>query len=129
MSHCYAHRARRAPRAREGAERGAGVPTPRHSSGRPEPESKGASEREGGGGGANPPGQDKLRAISVAVPVPGLGALTYTVPDEMPMPPAGARVLVPLGNRTVTGIVLAETRGATREARKPVICPGRNRRA
>jgi primosomal protein N' (replication factor Y) (superfamily II helicase) len=59
-----------------------------------------------------------VRTILVAVPVPGLGALTYTVPDEMPMPPAGARVLVPLGKRTMTGIVLSEARGAMREARE-----------
>jgi primosomal protein N' (replication factor Y) len=48
-----------------------------------------------------------VRAIAVAVPVPGLGPLTYSVPDEMPMPAAGARVLVPLGKRTLTGIVLS----------------------
>ncbi len=47
-----------------------------------------------------------MRTIAVAVPVPGLGALTYSVPDEMPMPAVGARVLVPLGNRTLTGIAL-----------------------
>ena len=52
-----------------------------------------------------------MRAIAVAVPVPGLGALTYTVPDEMPTPRVGARVLVPLGNRTVTGIVLGSDPG------------------
>ena len=40
------------------------------------------------------------------MPVPGLGSLTYSVPDGMPDPPVGARVLVPLGKRTVTGIVL-----------------------
>ena len=48
-----------------------------------------------------------MRAIAVAVPVPGLGPLTYAVPDDVPDPPVGARVLVPLGNRTLTGIVLA----------------------
>ena len=47
-----------------------------------------------------------MRAILVAVPVPGLGSLTYSVPEGMPDPPVGARVLVPLGNRTVTGVVL-----------------------
>jgi len=36
---------------------GAGVPAPRPCSGRPEHESKGASERVGGTGGAKPPGQ------------------------------------------------------------------------
>ncbi len=47
-----------------------------------------------------------MRLIAVAVPVPMLDALTYSVPDEFPMPPIGARVLVPLGNRTLTGIVV-----------------------
>ena len=41
MSHCCAHRVRRARRAREGAERGAGVP---------------ASDGDGGSGGVKPPG-------------------------------------------------------------------------
>jgi primosomal protein N' (replication factor Y) (superfamily II helicase) len=75
-----------------------------------------ASERAEGAGGAKPPGEEKLRAISAAVPVPGLGALTYSVPDEMALPAVGARVLVPLGKRTVTGIVLSEARGAMGEA-------------
>jgi primosomal protein N' (replication factor Y) len=47
-----------------------------------------------------------VRAIAVAVPVPGLGALTYTVPDGFPDPPVGARVLVPLGKRLLTGVCL-----------------------
>ncbi|HUF47229.1 MAG TPA: primosomal protein N' [Vicinamibacterales bacterium] len=46
------------------------------------------------------------RLVSVAVPVPGLGVLTYQVPDEVPVPPKGARVVVPLGARTVTGCVV-----------------------
>ena len=52
-----------------------------------------------------------MRAIAVAVPVPGLGALTYLVPDGLPLPPPGARVLVPLGKRTITGIVLPDSPG------------------
>jgi primosomal protein N' (replication factor Y) len=44
--------------------------------------------------------------VSVAVPVPSLGLLTYRVPDGMAAPCAGARVLVPLGNRVVTGCVV-----------------------
>ena len=59
-----------------------------------------------------------MRAIAVAVPVPGLGALTYRVPEGLQFPSVGARVLVPLGKRTVTGIVLSEARGARREARE-----------
>jgi primosomal protein N' (replication factor Y) (superfamily II helicase) len=49
-----------------------------------------------------------VRVIAVAVPVPGLGALTYAVPDGFPDPPIGARILVPLGSRTLTGIAIAQ---------------------
>ena len=45
--------------------------------------------------------------IAVAVPVPGLGPLTYRVPAGFGPVARGMRVLVPLGNRTVTGCVLA----------------------
>src|SRR3954471_16450718 len=48
-----------------------------------------------------------MGAIAVAVPVPGLGPWTYAVPDDFPEPSIGARVLVPLGNRIVTGIAIA----------------------
>jgi primosomal protein N' (replication factor Y) len=44
--------------------------------------------------------------ISVAVPVPQLDVLTYQVPDDLPLPPVGARVVVPLGSRIVTGLVV-----------------------
>jgi primosomal protein N' (replication factor Y) len=44
--------------------------------------------------------------IAVAVPVPGLGLLSYRVPPGQARPPKGARVLVPLGTRTVTGVVV-----------------------
>jgi primosomal protein N' (replication factor Y) (superfamily II helicase) len=47
--------------------------------------------------------------ISVAVPVPGLDLLTYSVPDGHATPPIGARVVVPLGSRVVTGIVVEAT--------------------
>jgi primosomal protein N' (replication factor Y) len=45
--------------------------------------------------------------VSVAVPVPFLDRLTYRVPAELDAPAPGARVLVPLGRRTVTGCVVA----------------------
>ena len=48
------------------------------------------------------------RLVSVAVPVPALDLLTYRIPDESPIPPAGARVVVPLGPRKLTGIVIGE---------------------
>jgi primosomal protein N' (replication factor Y) (superfamily II helicase) len=44
--------------------------------------------------------------VAVAVPVPGLGLLRYRVPPPAPAPPKGARVIVPLGGRTVTGCVV-----------------------
>ncbi|MBI3401910.1 MAG: primosomal protein N' [Acidobacteria bacterium] len=44
--------------------------------------------------------------ILVAVPVPSLDLLTYRVPDELAPPQIGARVVVPLGSRVVTGIVV-----------------------
>jgi len=47
-----------------------------------------------------------VRFVAVAVPVPQLDALTYRVPDGVPMPPVGARVRVPIGTRVVTGCVV-----------------------
>ncbi|HEX5108394.1 MAG TPA: primosomal protein N', partial [Vicinamibacterales bacterium] len=46
------------------------------------------------------------RLVSVAVPIPFLDSLTYKVPDHLPVPQVGARVLVPVGSRTVTGCVV-----------------------
>jgi len=46
--------------------------------------------------------------VSVAVPVPALGLLTYSVPADQAMPSPGARVVVPMGPRTLTGVVLGE---------------------
>lgn len=52
--------------------------------------------------------------VSVAVPVPFLDLLTYQIPQGLTAPARGARVIVPLGKRTVTGIVVdAETAAAT----------------
>ncbi len=44
--------------------------------------------------------------VSVAVPVPFLDVLTYEIPDGVAPPHRGARVVVPLGNRAVTGVVV-----------------------
>jgi primosomal protein N' (replication factor Y) len=49
--------------------------------------------------------------IRVAVPVPGLDLLTYRVPDGLTAPPVGARVVVSVGSRSVTGIVVEEAAG------------------
>ena len=52
------------------------------------------------------------RLISVAVPVPALGLLTYRVPEDQSMPARGARVVVPMGPRTMTGVVIGEAAAA-----------------
>ncbi|HVH29467.1 MAG TPA: primosomal protein N' [Vicinamibacterales bacterium] len=44
--------------------------------------------------------------IRVAVPVPQLGLLIYEVPEDFVTPPVGSRVVVPVGSRTVTGVVV-----------------------
>ena len=44
--------------------------------------------------------------IAVAVPVPFLDLLTYSVPAGIALPPVGARVRVPIGTRAVTGVVV-----------------------
>ena len=61
--------------------------------------------------------------IRVAVPVPALDLLTYRVPDGIAVPVVGARVVVPLGSRIVTGIVVDDgARRTTRDERgiKPI---------
>ncbi len=60
--------------------------------------------------------------ISVAVPVPRLDLLTYSVPDGA-RAVVGARVVVPLGSRSVTGIVAAvgvQGGGADAAAIRPI---------
>jgi primosomal protein N' (replication factor Y) len=47
-----------------------------------------------------------VRKVSVAVPVPFLDLLTYNVPDDLPWPPVGGRVRVPVGTRVLTGCVV-----------------------
>jgi len=47
-----------------------------------------------------------MRLVRVAVPVPALDSLTYCLPDGVAVPPIGARVLVPLGSRVLTGCVV-----------------------
>ncbi|HEY0875455.1 MAG TPA: primosomal protein N' [Vicinamibacterales bacterium] len=49
-----------------------------------------------------------MNLVSVAVPIPAVGALTYRVPDNLARPVPGSRVLVPLGTRVLTGVVFAD---------------------
>jgi len=44
--------------------------------------------------------------LRVGVPVPGLGLLSYRLPEQFGAATKGARVLVPLGSRVVTGCVV-----------------------
>ena len=63
--------------------------------------------------------------LSVAVPVPALDLLTYRIAEAGRVPPTGARVVVPLGTRSVTGIVvahaLAPPAGVAPSSIKPII--------
>ena len=62
--------------------------------------------------------------MSVAVPVPALGLLTYRVArPTVPCRCAGARVVVPLGKRTLTGVVLGvDRRSSTPRSRCATSC-------
>ncbi|HUR34408.1 MAG TPA: primosomal protein N' [Vicinamibacterales bacterium] len=51
--------------------------------------------------------------VRVAVPVPSLDLLTYSVPADSARPVVGARVVVPLGSRSVTGIVVETADAST----------------
>ena len=44
--------------------------------------------------------------VHIAVPVPSLDLLTYSVPEGLGVATIGARAIVPLGSRIVTGIVV-----------------------
>jgi primosomal protein N' (replication factor Y) len=46
-----------------------------------------------------------MRAVSVALPLPVRSAFTYAVPDGLPWPEPGTRVLVPFGARKAIGLV------------------------
>jgi primosomal protein N' (replication factor Y) len=63
-----------------------------------------------------------VRHIRVAVPVPSLDTLTYRLPPELPEPVVGARVLVPLGKRILTGVVTGLAgESADDESIKPIV--------
>ena len=60
------------------------------------------------GGQVETPVAGQARLVSVAVPIPALGLLTYRVPEGRTIPARGVRVIVPLGSRSLTGIVVGE---------------------
>lgn len=63
----------------------------------------------------------RSRPVSVVVPVPQLGPLTYEVPETLQFPPVGARVLVSLGSRLLTGCVVPASSGSIATDLKPVV--------
>ena len=64
-----------------------------------------------------------MRVVRVGVPVPALDSLTYSVPPDCDVPAVGARVLVPLGGRVLTGCVVegADLDAPPAESIKPII--------
>ena len=61
------------------------------------------------------------RVVLVAVPVPALDVLSYEVPKELPLPEIGARVLVPLGTRVMTGCVVRRSDVPAVTGLKPLV--------
>lgn len=56
-----------------------------------------------------------MQCIDVVLPLAVRAVYTYSVPADIPMPAIGMRVLVPLGRKSVTGIVLCEHTTPIRE--------------
>src|SRR5581483_337023 len=59
-----------------------------------------------------PPSPVPVPRVLVAVPVPGLDPLTYAIGEDGRVPVRGARVVVPLGSRVLTGVVLGAADGS-----------------
>lgn len=56
-----------------------------------------------------------MATIDVILPLAISDVYTYSVPDSIPCPSAGMRVLVPLGRKSLTGIVLKEHTAPVKE--------------
>src|ERR1051325_3617785 len=61
------------------------------------------------------------RVVSVALPLPVQTAFSYRVPEALPLPERGARVLVPFGARRVVGVVTGCAPAAEGLALKDVV--------
>src|SRR5438552_18849592 len=57
------------------------------------------------------------RIVSVALPLPIRRNFSYRVPEPLPTPEAGSRVRVPIGERVLTGVVVAHENGANASER------------
>lgn len=60
------------------------------------------------------------RTIAVSVPAPLYHSLDYAVPDALPLPAIGARVRVPLGRRSVVGVVIAQPQAGVDAGLRPL---------
>jgi primosomal protein N' (replication factor Y) len=56
-----------------------------------------------------------LRVVDVALPLPVQVAFSYRVPEPLPVPERGVRVLVPFGARRVVGLVTGPGQASARE--------------
>jgi primosomal protein N' (replication factor Y) (superfamily II helicase) len=70
------------------------------------------------------------RIVSVALPLPIRKSFSYRVPEDLPLPAAGARVRVPFSERVLTGVVTGEASAEGRRLREVVevldrepVCP------
>ncbi len=61
------------------------------------------------------------RCVAVALPVPLFRSFTYHVPDTMPLPRAGQRVIVPFRSGRAVGVVLGDTPAPEGIALKPLL--------
>jgi primosomal protein N' (replication factor Y) (superfamily II helicase) len=56
-----------------------------------------------------------VRSVDVALPLPLQTGFSYAVPDEMPFPARGCRVLAPFGSRRIIGVVTGPGEAAASE--------------
>jgi primosomal protein N' (replication factor Y) len=61
------------------------------------------------------------RLVSVALPLPVRTGFTYRVPEEMPLPVRGVRVVVPFGRRRAVGVVTGPAEPAVGLVLKDVV--------
>lgn len=59
-------------------------------------------------------------AVNVAVPLPVQTTFSYLVPDDLPLPERGVRVLVPFGRRKVVGMATGPAPAADSRSLKPI---------
>lgn len=67
------------------------------------------------------PETDQFNVVQVALKVPFAPHLDYCLPADLPTPPVGARVVVPLGkNKSMVGVVIALAAASPHQKLKPL---------